>query len=100
MSTLSPELALVDPELRADAIARLPPIYVNAFLVPRPAPIVAPAVTLVAPPVALPVAHSRIPPRASAALAYLVVAVARTVVFEAAVFAAVFAVVLVASLVA
>jgi len=32
MSTMSPELALVDPELRAELVARLPPIYVNAFL--------------------------------------------------------------------
>ena len=96
MSTMSPELALVDPELRAAAIARLPPIYVNAFLEVRPTPVV----TLVAPPVALPVERREIPPRASAALAYLLVAVARTVVFEAAVFVAVVAIVLLASLLA
>jgi len=88
MSTMSPELALVDPELRADAVARLPPIYANAFLdfpalpvEPRPAPRAAAA------------------PRASAALAYLALALARTFVFEAAVFAAVAVVVLLISLV-
>src|SRR6185437_12680590 len=39
MTTMSPELALVDPELRADAVARLPPIYVNSFLESRALPV-------------------------------------------------------------
>ena len=88
MSTMSPELALVDPDLRADAVASLPPIYVNAFLEFTPAPSV------------LPVLRRPAPPRASAALAYLVLALARTVVFEAAIFAAIALVVLLASLLA
>ena len=82
MSTMSPELALVDPELRADAVARLPPIYVNAFLEVRPHP----------------VEHRMASGRPSAALAYLLVAVVRTALFEVVVFAAVFAVVLLANL--
>ena len=80
MSTMSPELALVDPELRADAVARLPPIYVNAFLEVRPRPAV-----------------RRPSVRPSAALTYLLIAVVRTALFEAVVFAAVFAVVLLAN---
>jgi hypothetical protein len=88
MSTMSPELALVDPDLRAEAVASLPPIYVNAFLEFTPAPPV------------LQVRRRPAPSRASAALAYLVLALARTVVFEAAVFAAIAVVVLVASLLA
>lgn len=87
MSTMTPELALVDPELRADAIAELPPIYVNAFLEFPDAPVFA-----------VPVAQHRQPSLASAALAYLLLAVARTVVFEAAVFAAVAVLVFLASL--
>lgn len=86
MSTMSPELALVDPELRANAVASLPPIYANAFLELRD----------------LPVEHrSSAPPsiRPSAAVAaYLLLAVVRTVVFDATVFAAVFAAVLLANL--
>lgn len=88
MSTMTPELALVDPELRADAIARLPPIYVNSFLeFPE------------LPPPVLAERHGTTP-RASAVLAYLLLTVARTVVFEAAVFAAVAVLVLLASLLA
>ncbi len=83
MSTMSPELALVDPELRADGIARLPPIYVNAFLEARP----------------VVVAPRRGSPRGAAAASYLLLAIVRTLVFEAAVFAAVFAAVLIASLI-
>ena len=87
MSTMTPELALIDPELRADAIARLPPIYVNAFLeFPESPP--------------LPAVHCRATPRVSAVLAYLLLSVARTFVFEAAVFAAVAVLVLLASLLA
>jgi hypothetical protein len=93
MSTMSPELALVDPELRADAIARLPAVYANAFLEFPPDP--APVPTWAFAPGRV-VAPSR--SRASAALAYLVLALMRTLVFEVAVFAAVFAAVLVASL--
>jgi len=82
MSTMSPELALVDPELRAEAVARLPPIYVNAFLDVRARPI-----------------EQRPSFSLSAVLAYLLLAVVRTVVFEVAVFIGVFAVVLLASLI-
>ena len=88
MSTMSPELALVDPDLRADAVARLPPIYVNAFLEFVPAPSV------------VAVARRPVAPKLSAALAYLVLALARTFVFEAAVFAVVALVVLLTSLIA
>jgi hypothetical protein len=87
MSTMSPELALIDPELRAEAVARLPPIYVNAFLE-------FPEVSVL--PVVLPGVHT---PgfRPSAALAYLALSIARTAVFDLAVFASVFALVLLAS---
>jgi hypothetical protein len=87
MSTMSPELALVDPELRADAVARLPPIYVNAFLEFPEAPVRP-----------MPAAARREVPRASAVAAYLLITLARTFVFEAAVFAAVAVLVLIASL--
>jgi hypothetical protein len=83
MSTMSPELALVDPELRAMAVASLPPIYVNAFLDVRARP-----------------TERRPSFSPAAALAYLLLAVVRTAVFEVAVFLAVFAVVLLASLIA
>ncbi|HST14093.1 MAG TPA: hypothetical protein VLJ44_04470 [Gaiellaceae bacterium] len=87
MSTLSPELALVDPDLRADAIARLPPVYVNAFLEFPPLPVAAPSV--------------RTPSfQLGAALAYLAIAIARTVAFDAVVFAGVAALVLLVSVVA
>ena len=86
MSTMSPELALVDPELRAEMVARLPPIYVNAFL-EFPDSRATPAVCT---------------PgfRPSAALAYLAWSIARTAVFDAVVFVSVFAVVLLASAIA
>jgi hypothetical protein len=98
---MSPELALVDPELRADAIATLPPIYVNAFLKgpPRvviPAPVVvfpAPVVTIPAPATDSPSVH------VPAVLAYLVLALGRTLAFDALVFASVAVLVLVASLI-
>jgi hypothetical protein len=85
MSTMSPELALVDPELRAHAVAGLPRVRAYAFLERRPAtvadvPAPAPAFS------------------ASAALAYLLLAIARTAAFDAVVFASVFACVLLASL--
>ena len=84
---MSPELALVDPDLRADAVARLPPIYVNAFLEFPRFPVAAPTV--------------RAPGfRLSAALAYLVFSVARTAAFDAAVFAGVAALVLLVSAIA
>ena len=87
MSTMSPELALVDPELRAEAVARLPPIYVNAFLdFPE-----VPAFPMAPPAVRTP----RFRP--SAALAYLALSIARTAVFDLVVFASVFALVLLAS---
>jgi hypothetical protein len=87
MSTMSPELALVDPELRADAVARLPPVYANAFLEFRPCPVEVPAVSA-----------ARFRP--SAALAYLVLSIARTFVFDAIVFASVAMLVLLASVIA
>ena len=86
---MSPELALVDPELRADAVARLPPIYVNSFLEFPADPV----------PVALPAVRTR-GTRTSAALAYLALSIARTAVFDLVVFASVFALVLLASAVA
>ena len=78
---MSPELALVDPDLRADAVARLPPIYVNAFLE--------------GPPRALE-KHASIRP--TAALAYLAVAIVRTCVFDAILFASIATCVLLANL--
>jgi hypothetical protein len=84
MSTMSPELALIDPELRAEAVARLPPIYANAFLEFRPRPVEVSALSA-----------PRFRPRA--ALAYLVLSIARTVVFDAIVFASVAVLVLLAS---
>ena len=81
MSTLSPELALVDPELRAHAVAGLPRVRAYAFLELRDLPV-------------------DVPPgfSASAAFAYLLVAIARTVAFDAVVFASVVACVLLANL--
>ena len=83
MSTMSPELALVDPDLRADAVARLPPIYVNAFLEAPLRPV-----------------ERRASVRPSAALTYLALAIARTCVFDALLFASVATCVLLASLIA
>jgi hypothetical protein len=90
MSTMSPELALVDPELRAEAVARLPPIYVNAFLEfpERAAFAVAPRT----------VQTPGFGP--SAVLAYLALSIVRTAAFDAVVFVSVFALVLLASAVA
>jgi hypothetical protein len=84
MSTLSPELALVDPELRAYAVAVLPPVRAFSFLELRD----------------LPAADEEARPsfRASAALVYLLLAVARTVAFDVVVFASVVACVLLANL--
>lgn len=84
---MSPELALVDPELRADAVARLPPIYANAFL-------------QLATPVAPPAVERRSSVRLSAALAYLLLAIARTFLFDAVVFASIATCVLIANLIA
>jgi hypothetical protein len=85
MSMMSPELALVDPELRADAVARLPPIYVNSFLEFPPFQASAPV--------------ERTPAfRPSVALTYLVLSIARTLAFDAIVFAAVAVLVLLVSL--
>ena len=98
---MSPELALVDPELRADAIAGLPPIYVNAFL-KGPARVVIPAQVIVfpAPVVAVPAPVIDSPSvRVPAALAYFVVALGRTLAFDALVFASVAILVLFASLI-
>lgn len=80
---MSPELALVDPELRAYAVAGLPPVRPFSFLELRDLPVDDPPSSSF---------------RASAALAYLLVAVARTVAFDAVVFASVFACVLLANL--
>jgi hypothetical protein len=90
MPTISPELALVDPDLRADAVARLPPIYVNAFLEFRDLPVF---------PVAAPAVRTT-GFRLGAVLAYLALSIARTAVFDAVVFAGVFMLVLIASAVA
>ena len=65
MSEMSPELALVDPEVRADGVARLPPIYVNTFLTAPRAPV-----------------ERRSSFRPSAALVYLALAIVRTCVFD------------------
>ncbi len=85
MSTMSPELALVDPDLRALAIAVLPPVRPFAFLELQPLPIDAPSTA--APSV-----------RVSAVLTYLLVAIVRTCAFDAVVFASVAACVLFANL--
>jgi hypothetical protein len=90
MPTISPELALVDPDLRADAVARLPPIYVNAFLEFPDLPVL---------PVAAPAVRTT-GFRLGAALAYLALSIARIAVFDAIVFAGVFTLVLIASAVA
>jgi hypothetical protein len=85
MSTMSPELALVDPELRAHAVAGLPHVRPYAFLELRPCPIDEPS----------PAAPAF---RMSAALAYLLLAIVRTCAFDAVVFASVVACVLLANL--
>ena len=86
MSTMSPELALVDPDLRAYAVAGLPRVQPYAFLELRSVPIdKRPAAPTV---------------RASAVFAYLLLAIARTAAFDAVVFASVVACVLVANLLA
>lgn len=85
MSTLSPELALVDPELRAYAVAVLPTIRPFAFLELPPFPIDEPPASAAS-------------FRVSAALAYLLVAIVRTFAFDAVVFLSVAACVLLANL--
>jgi len=87
---VSPELALVDSELRAEAIAALPPLAPYAFLERRPEP--AP------PPVEAP--RPQAPSLALAGLAYLAQAVVRTCVFNAVVFVGVALVVLLVNLAA
>jgi hypothetical protein len=72
VSIVSPELALVDPILRADALAALPRVEPFAFLALRDTP--PPAKAVVAKP------H---PPLLVAAGAYLVSSVARVVVMDA-----------------
>jgi hypothetical protein len=84
MSMMSPELALVDPELRADAVGRLPPIYLNAFLEVRTVPVI----------------DRRPSVRPSAAIVYLAVAIVRTCAFDAVLFASVATCVLLANLIA
>ena len=88
MSALSPELALVDPELRALAIACLPQVRPYEFLEPPRIAAVVPLRVVVAE-----------PPRVTAAAAYLALALVRAVVFNAALFLAVTAVVLFLNLV-
>jgi hypothetical protein len=83
-AVVSPELALVDSDLRASALAALPPVEPFAFLELRD--------------LALPVEPMQAR-RVTAALAYLVVAIVRTCAFNACVFASVTAVVLLLSLV-
>lgn len=90
MSAVSPELALVDPDLRALAIAALPTVRPFAFLEhPPPVFVDAPVVPVI-------VSHST--PRFQAAAVYLVVALARTLVVNAAVMVGIAALVLVLSL--
>jgi hypothetical protein len=76
VSSVSPELALVDPELRAELLASLPPIEPYSFLqirdVPSPAPV----------PIAAKRARRR-PPLVLAAAAYFVSSAARVVVMDA-----------------
>lgn len=72
MSLLSPELALVDPILRADALADLPALEPFAFLHFRPR-------GEAAEPAAAP---ARRPPLAVAAVVYLIAAAARTLVID------------------
>ena len=72
VSRISPELALVDPELRDDAIAALPHVEPYAFLrfpAPRPAP--------------RPIVSRRRPPVLVAASVYFVAALAKTIVLDA-----------------
>jgi hypothetical protein len=77
VSSVSPELALVDPELRAELLAALPPIEPYSFLqirdVPSPAPV----------PIATKRARRRRPPLVLAAAAYFVSSAARVVVMDA-----------------
>lgn len=72
MSLLSPELVLVDPLLRADALADLPALEPFAFLrfAPRDEPAEPAAAT------------ARRPPLAVAAVVYLIAAAARTLVID------------------
>jgi len=84
MSTMSPELALVDPELRALAVAVLPRVRPFEFLELRPLP---------PEPVAAGPAF-----RLSAVVAYLAVAIVRTFAFDAVVFVIVAVCVLLAAL--
>jgi hypothetical protein len=73
VSTVSPELTLVDPTLRANAIAALPHVEPYSFLhfpAPRPAP--RPIVT-----------RRRRPPVLVAASVYFVAALAKTIVVDA-----------------
>ena len=86
MSTMSPELALVDPELRSYAVDLLPRVRPYAFLELPPVP------------VGVPVRSETPEFRVSAAFAYLLVAVMRMAAFDAVVFASVAACVLIANL--
>ena len=73
VSTVSPELALVDPTLRADAIAALPHVEPYSFLrFPKPRPAPRPIV-----------ARRRRPPVLVAASVYFVAARAKTIVLHA-----------------
>ena len=71
-SMVSPELALVDPQLRADALAALPLIEEDAFLQFRRLP----ELTRRAP-------AQRTPPLALAATVYLLATAARVMVMDA-----------------
>ncbi len=81
----SPELALVDPELRSRALSALPRVEPFEFLRLRDVPVA--------------VARPE-PQRLAAALAYLLVAIVRTCAFNACVFVSVALVVLLLNLVA
>ncbi len=89
MATVSPELALVDPDLRALAIAALPAVRPYAFLEH-------PAVPLVVAPTTR--RRSRTP-RLRAAAVYFVVALARTLTVNVAVLLGIGVLVLILSLI-
>jgi hypothetical protein len=72
VSEISPELALVDPDLRADAVAALDPVEPYDFLrFPEP------------PPAPVRVGKRRHPPVLLAATVYLTAALIKTVLLDA-----------------
>ena len=98
LPALSPELALVDPELREQALALLPALEAFDFLLFPPRSAGADVLPLDEYRAATPAPREA--RRAVAALAYLVVAVARVCVFNVLVFATVALIVLLVNLAA